>query len=526
MNSISAHRPAVEWLSDLQRAKVEGSTGSKPKSSIQDLLERASDPTSPESQLIPTSPRSVEACFRLGIDPVEIQFRPASLYRRNGEDDSIAQMRYERSEQFRQDRIRSLIEERKALIDEGWTGEPEGGRGGGGGGRKGEASSGMVEKERQRLEVLKRRQERDLQQMLQYEVTRKGLLEKQQRKVEQMDRRAAELQRHKAGNDAAWAKRQQELELTKMREEQALEREGKRIAEERFQRERELQQREAEEDKRRKKEAFLRELERRQKTEDARRDTDAILAQQAEEVRLRKVRMEAQDAERARRLDAEAKETARRNGEKRQQAQLRISSAISANRHLMQQKREEFNRRESANESRRQQLADTAAKDELRKQEGERRKELERQDKYHGALTQEELRKTHIRDRAKDKECALAELYAQRKKDNDIRRVEREFELKTRLDKVDSIQKTNLYHRAQLLDKIMEEYERTRAMIQERSAVQEQRKMANMTASLHRHMIAQAMDQLKCTKSLDKLTGGSGTVNINDLLSRRPMTAM
>lgn len=45
----------------------------------------------------------------------------------------------------------------------------------------------------------------------------------------------------------------------------------------------------------------------------------------------------------------------------------------------MQQKREEFNRRESANESRRQQLADTAAKDELRKQEDERRKELERQ---------------------------------------------------------------------------------------------------------------------------------------------------
>lgn len=71
---------------------------------------------------------------------------------------------------------------------------------------------------------------------------------------------------------------------------------------------------------------YCRELERRQKTEDARRDTDAILAQQAEEVRLRKVRMEAQDVERAKRLDAEAKEAARRNGEKRQKAQLRISS--------------------------------------------------------------------------------------------------------------------------------------------------------------------------------------------------------
>lgn len=31
----------------------------------------------------------------------------------------------------------------------------------------------MVEKERQRLEVLKRRQEKELQQMVQYEITRK-----------------------------------------------------------------------------------------------------------------------------------------------------------------------------------------------------------------------------------------------------------------------------------------------------------------------------------------------------------------
>lgn len=57
-------------------------------------------------------------------------------------------------------------------------------------------------------------------QMVQYEVTRKELLEKQQRKVDEMDKRAAELQRHKAENDAAWVKRQQEFELTKMREEQ------------------------------------------------------------------------------------------------------------------------------------------------------------------------------------------------------------------------------------------------------------------------------------------------------------------
>lgn len=67
-----------------------------------------------------------------------------------------------------------LIEERKHLINENWqanadpramlrrndSSDPR-------------SSSGMVEKERQRLEVLKRRQEKELQQMVQYEITRK-----------------------------------------------------------------------------------------------------------------------------------------------------------------------------------------------------------------------------------------------------------------------------------------------------------------------------------------------------------------
>jgi hypothetical protein len=74
-----------------------------------------------------------------------------------------------------QERLRLLIEERKHLINENWqpigdaramlrrnesSADPR-------------SSSSMVEKERQRLEVLKRRQEKELQQMVQYEVTRK-----------------------------------------------------------------------------------------------------------------------------------------------------------------------------------------------------------------------------------------------------------------------------------------------------------------------------------------------------------------
>lgn len=136
------------------------------------------------------------------------------------------------------------------------------------------ATSAMIEKEKHKLEVLKRRQERDIQQvgdcvcvcvcicvvfecmgegeaqaggdeaaagaqhsaiplpyrrfphsmhkhtmytqMLQYEVTRKQLLDKQQTKIDAMEARAAELRRQKAEHEKQWAVAQRERELAKV----------------------------------------------------------------------------------------------------------------------------------------------------------------------------------------------------------------------------------------------------------------------------------------------------------------------
>lgn len=59
------------------------------------------DPNAPEQSLIPTSPRSVEACFRLGIDPLELQFHPITYYKYTGEAEEIAKLRFEKNEQVR-----------------------------------------------------------------------------------------------------------------------------------------------------------------------------------------------------------------------------------------------------------------------------------------------------------------------------------------------------------------------------------------------------------------------------------------
>lgn len=59
------------------------------------------DPNAPEQALIPTSPRSVEACFRLGIDPLELQFHPIAFYKYTGDTEELVKLRYEKHEQVR-----------------------------------------------------------------------------------------------------------------------------------------------------------------------------------------------------------------------------------------------------------------------------------------------------------------------------------------------------------------------------------------------------------------------------------------
>ena len=57
------------------------------------------------------------------------------------------------------------------------------------------------------------------------------------------------------------------------------------------------------------------------------------------------------------------------------------------------------------------------------------------------------------------------------------------------MNRVDCIQKSALYNRQQLLEKIMREYDHTHDLLEERQQLQEQRKQANINASMQRQMM-------------------------------------
>lgn len=291
-------------------------------------------------------------------------------------------------------------------------------------------------------------------------------------------------------------------------EEQERDREALRAAAERFRRERELHRREADEARARKKEAFARELERREKVEEARRETERILAAQEAEVRARKLEMERRDHERVGRMEKEAAERAAANAAKKKKAEERISAALAANEALLVQKRADFEAREAASGERRGQMDEERRAADERKRAEEEAKRAERRGKYELSLRREEDRKEGIRARAARKQESLDHAGSERRASNASRRVDRELHGALRRDKVDAILKTQAYHRQLLLEKIMDENAKTERLLEQRRAIQEQRKGANMAASMRRRKVAAAMESMRGVRNIEKMAPG------------------
>ena len=117
--SESRSRPPYSWLADLERLRDAAASGARPKVSILDVADRLAEPGCTAAACMPTSPRSVDACLRLGIDPASLAPRPLAAFLRQERSPELAQLAFEHEERLRQDRLKALIEERRRLVEGG-----------------------------------------------------------------------------------------------------------------------------------------------------------------------------------------------------------------------------------------------------------------------------------------------------------------------------------------------------------------------------------------------------------------------
>lgn len=217
------------------------------------------------------SPRSLEACKRQGIEAHEISYSTLKQFKKSlGVEASqltpqILQLRYDHHEQKRQEKIRILVEERLRIIDEesrgAWVpGNQLSKHSSNSGGKasmaqghmassafqgskmitSGPVDSAMLERERQQLEKIKFKQQKEIEQMMEHERKLQEIRLKNEEKLQK------EREREQRQQEELFLK-QKEQEERRMQDE-----ERKRLAAEReaeLQRERQAEQYRREQEK-------------------------------------------------------------------------------------------------------------------------------------------------------------------------------------------------------------------------------------------------------------------------------------
>eukprot|EP00892_Ulva_mutabilis_P002008 jgi/Ulvmu1/11808/UM080_0019.1 len=495
-----------EWLDDIEKAKASGKGVT-----IIEVAERCQDPNSRGPNIRPSSPRSVEALLRSGIDPEDLVHKPLSFFKGRTGDVELAQGSYEFFEEGRQKRIEEVKTLRQTLIDDGWTA----GAAAAGPSKTSDDSGAadLVERERKRLEVLRNRQQRELDQLVEYEVKRAQIHAKAEAKLAKQEARAKELFEAKQAKEKAWREALRNQELKRLAAEKEEEEKIKIADKERFQREQEFLAKEKQKESEARAEAYRKEQERIAKAEAARQETERILEAQQKLVEARKRDMAARDAEREAKKLEKQKILAEENEEKRKLAAERLAAAYAANVALLEKKRQDFNQREKESALRREAQAREREAAELAKQAMSQAKAEKRKDVYQQSVKQQQDRVNSILKKAAEQDASMERERERRNKELSRRKLVRQLNTEYRMECVDTSRKQQLYSRETLLNKIKTQTDRVLQMRREAASLQIQRKEANMQAAMQRQKMVETMDRLQQANKFHKIASGEATLN-------------
>ena len=172
-----------EWLMEFieMREKAHKNTGVKV--SIKDIAVRAENVEVKRDDLRPSSPASIEAFMNLGIDLDEIRKVPIETFA--GEAPELQQLYYDHYEKVRLHKISALEAEREHIVtnDGGSKTRPHSSAAAGGA----DGGEDQVERERKRLEVSRRRNMQQMEQMVNFEVARQQIQQRQAQKMKALE---------------------------------------------------------------------------------------------------------------------------------------------------------------------------------------------------------------------------------------------------------------------------------------------------------------------------------------------------
>jgi hypothetical protein len=476
----------------------------------------------PPAARVVLTPRSAEVTLKLGVNPETIKIRDIDSFWEPGLDPAVQRMRHEAYVQRRHDLMKQCRLERKKLLNAEFEQEDEGKNVG----MTPEQlldeqkakNSTVVETEMKRIEKMKLRQEKELEQMLQYEINRA----KQQQDMEQriqVGRKKEEVRKKQQEKRLKLMAEERRLrELQKVAQEEAEEEKSRQMSKSMYDREQEIiaeQKRRNEETARQLQEQ---EVEKRRKHQEHKMQVQQFFADQQTELRARLAELHHADKKKQDMILARQTEHKKKLQKKKEIVSQRIERNMQLASDVEEKRKNDFLAAQAKSEALRE--------EHMRKQDEERELKqqeimLQEQRKRMILLQQmrlEEEKKAEMLNKFEEEEYHVEEVFAHREHEYGLVREKKKLNLQMKKDNVERVQRMQEYKRLNTLKKIEAVDDRTKNMVATRKDLIKQRRETAIKTRLQKDQINKVMEQVrtdaaKANKIIKMVMSGQGTIS-------------
>ncbi len=462
------------------------------------------------------SPRTLEACLRVGLDPVELIPKSRNAFVSKDLTKQMIDIKYETFEKKRQDKIATVKAERSAIIQyterklklqASNTSNTNSIAAQLAAMKEAEASN-LLEIEIKRMEALKKRQEKEMNKMIEKEKQSAALqLKIKHAEAEEEVKKKMHLKKVAEQRAAAEKKANERLlELKRKEEEEEVKR--KEVAK----KEREFAEKmkiiALENERKIAREARERDMERTAKIQAYREKTEALLAVQAKLAEDNRVKM----FEREQRVQAQLehkKELKRIEvAEARAKAAKRIAEAKEKYNEIAVAKKAAFDKTQKEATIRAKENA-VLEKEKIRKLADEREKKVRTR---YGRLVDAYHKRTDHRqsiiDRRNEKDSTFGKIQEDRDNYTSMLKFSTALKLQDKIENVKRIARVNEFHRLQTLKRCEEADSRYDRIQAQRQQLIEKHREEVKSSLIRKHEIADAMETMRITNDfsiLDKI---------------------
>lgn len=463
---------------------------------------KASELNPPPPRIVLT-PRSAEACLRHGVNPETLRIRPLDSFVEKQLDPVIQRMRHEAYTQRRFEMMRLVRGERKKLINLEAREMQLGGAGSGGMtpgqivAQQAKKNATFVELEEKNMQKMRKRQEKDLEQMLSFEMKMSEIQEERDRRTEEEKRREEARKRAKEKRGRELAEERRTRELKKKAMEDAEEERRLEVARSMFEREKALRMERERKERFAKIEARNREEERLRKQEEHRLGTQRILAEQQAQIKRKMDEMEVAERERQEVIARKREEEREHMLEQRAQVEQRISRNMKQAQKVEESRKETFFTKQAHHEKLRAQHLEMLDRERSLQQRQNTLQEQRREMVVAQARGEEEKRKDELLERFELEEHNVERVKQARQRVQVITTEKKSLRNMMKLENVERIKRIQEYRRLETLRKIHEGDHRTEEMMSRKQTIVEARKRNALQIKMQKDGLMRIMDEAK-----------------------------